>query len=144
MPATDLAAPSPRGTLSRLRRKPGDSNESSNSLASSSNSDDPSASPGLRASISEGVGRKLKDRLRRKSVDDRRGSNESRNRFSNFLLDRKNKVKETDSNGLDRQLSIDSGSGNLALYQNQSDSSLGLAGSGQSSLLTDGESEHEG
>ena len=139
------ATPSPRGTLSRLKRNLGDSNESNNSLASSSNSDDPNASSGLQPTTAEGVGRKLRARLRRRSVDDRRDSNDSGKRLSNLIPGRKNKPKKTDSDELERQSSVDSAAGNvgLGLVGNQSDSSL-LAGSGQSSLLTDGESEHEG
>ena len=142
MPATDAGAPSPRGTFSRLRRNLGDSNESSNSLASSSNSDDPNASPSRRLSTADGVGVKLRDRLRRKSLDDRRGSNDSGNRLSNLMHGRKSKLKTTKADDPEQQLSADSGSGNLGLLGNQSDSSL-LAGSGRSSLLTDGESENE-
>ena len=145
MPATDLAAPLPRGKLSsKFRRKLGDSNDSSNSLASSSTSEDPNAEQSLRPSTSDGAGGRLKNRLRRKSVDDRRGSNDAGKRLSNLMPGRKDRPKKTDWNEPERQLSADSGTGNLGLLGNQSDSSIGLAGSGRSSLLTDGESDHEG
>jgi hypothetical protein len=144
MPSTDRSAPSPRGTLARLRDKLGDSNESSNSLASSSNSDDPNADLSLRPTTSDGVGTKLRDKLRRKSVDNRRDSEDSGKRLSNLMSrSRRRKPKNVSSSDLlDRQLSVDSNNGNLGL--NLSTSSLDLAGSGGSSLLTDGESENEG
>ena len=130
--------------MARLRDKLGDSNGSSNSLGSSSNSDDPNADLTLRPTTSDGVGQKLKDKLRRKSVDTRRDSEDSGKRLSN-LMPRSRRSKPTNvssSDLLDRQLSVDSNNGNLGL--NLSTSSLDLAGSGRSSLLTDGESENEG
>ena len=144
MPSTENSAPSPRGTLARLRDKLGDSNESSNSLASSSNSDDQNADLRLRPTTSEGVGTKLKDKLRRKSVDTRRDSQDSGRRLSNLMSRRrKSKSKNAASSDLDRQWSVDSNNGNLGI-SGLSTSSLNLAGSGRSSLFTDGESEREG
>jgi hypothetical protein len=144
MPSTDSSAPSTRGTLARLRDKLGDSNESSNSLASSSNSDDPNADLSLRPTTSDGVAGKLRDKLRRRSVDNRRDSEDSGKRLSNLMSrSRKSKSKNALSSDLDRQLSVDSNNGNLGI-SGLSTSSLDLAGSGRSSLFTDGESEHEG
>jgi hypothetical protein len=149
MPSTELAAPSSRGKLSKVKNALGDSNGSSNSLASSSNSDIPDADLSLRPTTSDGVTGKLRDRLRRKSVDDRRGSQDSelgkRERLSNLISRKKNQAKNALSSDSDRQLTVDSSSnGNLGIKGNLSSSSLDLAGSGRSSLLTDGESEHEG
>lgn len=147
MPSIELAAPSPRGKLSKLKHALGDSNGSSNSLASSSNSDVPDADLTLRPTTSDGVTGKLRDRLRRKSVDDRRDSQDSgkRERLSNLIARQKSKAKNALSSDSDRQLTVDSSSnGNLGIAGNLSGSSLDLAGSGRSSLLTDGESEHEG
>ena len=144
MPSTDLGAPSPRGKLSKLRRNLGDSNDSSNSLASSSNSEDPNADLTLRPTTSEGVGSKLRDRLRRKSVDDRRESTDSGKRLSNLIPRRKSKPKNSTTSDLSQQIIAQPGNGNLNLAGNLSGSSLDLAGSGRSSLLTDGESDHDG
>lgn len=142
MPSTELNASSPRRTLSKLRRNLGDSNGSSNSLASSSNSDDPTADLSLRPTTSDGVTGKLRDKLRRKSVDDRRDSQDSGKRLSQLIPRRKSKAREKKSSDLDRQLSPEPGNGNLGISGiNHSGSSLDLAGSGRSSLLTDGESD---
>ena len=146
MPSTDLAAPLPRGKLSKLKHALGDSNGSSNSLVSSSNSDAPETDLSLRPTTSHGVTGKLRDRLRRKSVENRRDSQDSGNRLSNLMSRRKSKAKKDESNELNRSSTVDSSSnGNLGISgTNLSGSSLDLAGSGRSSLLTDGESEHEG
>ena len=146
MPSTDLATPPPRG-LSKLRRLEGGSNHSTNSLVSSSNSDDPNTDPNLQQLNTEGGTGKLMDRLRRKSIQDdsRRGSKDTGKRISVLLPGRKNKLKkQPSSEQLERHLSTDSGAGNLALARNQSDSSLGQDGSGHSSLLSDDISDHEG
>ena len=82
--------------------------------------------------------------LLRKSVDDRRGSNDSGRRLSTLLSGRRNKLKKTTSTDLEKHLSVNSSSGNLELSGNRSDSSLGLAGSGHSSILTDDNSDQEG
>lgn len=148
MSATIDSTPSPRGALSKLRRNQGGSNNSANSLADSSNSDDPNADPERRPSTSSGIG-KLKERIRRKSVqEDRRPSADAGNRLSKVLSGRKNKLRKTPSTDLEGRLRVDesSSTGNLALSGNRSDSSLGpdLNGSGRSSILTEDNSDGEG
>lgn len=143
MASTDQPTPSPRSAFFKLRPK--DSrNESSNSLDTSSNSDDLNVDGGtLRPSTSEGSTR-FRDRLRRKSVDDRRDSNDSGRRLSTLLSGRRNKLKKTPSTDLEKYLRPKTSNGNLELSGNRSDSSLGLDGSGHSSLLTDDNSDQEG
>lgn len=144
MPSTELAAPSPRGTFAKLRDALGDSDGSSNSLVSSSNSDHPDAPLSHRPTTSDGVTGRLRDRLKRKSVDERRGSQDLGEKLSNLISRGRSKAKKAQAEHLDHQLSVDSGTGGLGISRNLSGSSLDLAGSGRSSLLTDGESEHEG
>ena len=144
MPSTGATSPSPSGALSKLRRKAGASNDSSNSLESSSNSDNPYADPALQPTDS-GLG-KLRDKFRRKSVDDRggkRGSQDSGRRLSALVPNRRNKLRKVASSDLQQQSSLSSSTGNLAITGNRSDSSLGVGGSGHSSLLTDDNSENE-
>ncbi|KAK3701386.1 hypothetical protein LTR37_015484 [Vermiconidia calcicola] len=147
MSTTDLPLPAPR-SVSKLRRKLGKNNDSSNSLAESSNDDDPNADASRRSSTSGGLG-KLKDRMRRKSVDERRRSDDSGKRLSAIIPDRKSRRLEKEkSSEFERNGSTDSGTGpahpTFMLPTSRSDSSLNLAGSGRSSLLTDDNSEHEG
>lgn len=144
MPATDVATPPSRGGLSRLRRNQGDgANDSTNSLISSSNSDDPNGDSGvgLRPTSSGGIG-KLTDRLRRRSVDDRRGSDDSGKRLSALIPSRRNKLKRAKSSELKRN--AEPGSTGLPQSNNGSDSSLAQAGSGRSSLFTEDNSDIEG
>ena len=112
---------------------------------SSSNSDNPDAGLSLRPTTSDGVTGKLRDKLRRKSVDDRRDSADAGKRLSNLIPSRrKSKLKKERLGDLDQQTTLDSRAGSLGISGNLSGSSLDLAGSGRSSLFTDGESEHEG
>ncbi|KAK5174752.1 uncharacterized protein LTR77_001835 [Saxophila tyrrhenica] len=147
MSAPDVNTPPSRG-LSRLLRNQGDSkNNSTNSLVDSSNSDDqnPESAVGLRPGSSRGVGERLADRIRRKSVDDRRDSAESAKRLSSFIPSRRNKLKRNKSS--ERQAESREPSPvneSLTLAGNQSDSSLAQEGSGRSSLLTDDNSDQEG
>ena len=144
MPTTDSGTSSPRGALSKLRRNQGGSNNSSASLASNSNSDDPNADSERRLSTASGIG-KLKERLRRKSVDDRRGSDDSESRLSKLISSGRNSPKKTPPTDFERSLNVEtSDGGNLDLSGNRSDSSLALDGSGRSSILTDDNSEPEG
>ena len=113
-------------------------------MVSSSNSDNPDADLSLRPTTSDGVTGKLRDKLRRKSVDDRRDSADAGKRLSNLIPSRRSKRKKDKQDDLDRQTTLDSQTGSLGISGNLSGSSLDLAGSGRSSLFTDGESEHEG
>ena len=144
MASTEQPTPSPRSAFFKLRPKD-TRNESTNSLDTSSNSDDLNIDGGsLRPSTSEGSTR-FRDRLRRKSVDDRRDSNDSGRRLSTLLSGRRNKLKKTPStDNLENRLRPKTSNGNLELSGNRSDSSLGLGGSGHSSLLTDDNSDSEG
>lgn len=149
MPATDPSTPPLRG-LARLKRNPGDNgNDSTNSLVSSSNSDDPTAEAGvgLRPSSAGGIG-KLADRLRRRSVDDRRDSADAGNRLSALLPGRRNKLKRTKSSdlkvGIGAEDDICQDQLPCGLPNNHSDSSLVDGGSGRSSLFTEDNSDHEG
>jgi len=152
---------SPR-RLSRLRLRDR-INASTSSLASNNSSggnDDPGSGEPARPESSGGVGGgvrasmdKLKDRVSRRSSDGRRGSNDSSsaagaggNRLSALVHSRsRRKSKQIeDANMVSRALSAHStGSGEgLGLSGNVSESSL-VAGSDQSSLLTDGYSDSE-
>jgi hypothetical protein len=142
----DLASPPSRG-IARLQRNQGsneEQNNSTNSLVSSSNSDDPNQdSPGLRPTSSSGIG-KLADRIRRKSVDDRRGSTDSGKRLSALIPGRRNKLKRVKSSELS-PLATPDDDGALTLQKTQSDSDISLAqeGSGRSSLFTEDNSDRE-
>ena len=137
MSSNELATPPSQGPLNPGEGL-GDSNTSSNSLVSSSNDDDPGADLSLRPTSSAGLS-KLTDRLRKKSVDERRGSNDSGRRLSTL----KNKLKKTKSKDVRPSPSFGLETGAFSLSQNQSNSSLGLASSSRSSLLTDDNSENE-
>lgn len=139
MAAADVE-PSPRGSLSKLRRNKAPTNSSSHSLLTgSADGDDSSEGAGLRASVDAAID-KVKQRARRRSVDDRCGSEESSgNRLSSLLARRKRSPKKS-SSGLERHLSAQSGG---SLSGNHSDSSL-VDESGRSSLLTDDNSDIEG
>lgn len=142
MASTDvqsLQVDAPRRTLSKFRRrKDNDASSSKSSLAEGQ--DD--TSTGLRASIDGAIG-KLKDRTgRRRSSDDRRGSVDSQkdpsNRLSMMSLSKKrrNKNRRADESTSstqddDRRLS------NVGISPSPSQLSLGLEGSGHSSLLTE-------
>lgn len=143
MPATELGKPSPRGALSKLRRNKGLADASTNSVASAPvEGDDSSESTGLRASMDAAFG-KVKERTRRKSVDDRRGSEDTSAKRLSGLFPRKKRRESKDKPGLERNLSAPSGDESLFLSDNRSDSSL-LNGSGRSSLLTEDNSDVEG
>lgn len=154
-------APSPRGaplglTKKLLRKDKTNVETSTSSLGSSSDNganiapgnlpeDVSESNSGLRASMESAID-KVKERARRRSVDDRglerRESDDSR-RLSTLVSKTKRKVKKglkvADAD-TERNLSMDSGSrlGISELEGNHSDSSL-LQGSGRSSLLTDDE-----
>jgi hypothetical protein len=150
MPSTaDLGtSPALRG-LSRLRRNKDkdQANESAVSLDShqSNSTNDAGEGIGLRGSV-DGLMVKVKSKARR-SIDARRGSDESAsgNRLST-LLDRTrrgSKQKNSTSPMRNRPLSVHSGeSGDNALRRNHSDVSL-ANGSGNSSLLTEDYSDSE-
>lgn len=133
--------------MSKLRRNQENSSTSTNTLASSSNSDDQTLEQ-VRTPPTDGSTSKFRDVFRRKSVDvnGKAISPDSGRRLSNLRLGRKNKLKKTDSNDLSRHLSVDSENGNLELSGNRSESSLlvDLDGSGGDSILTGDESENEG
>lgn len=166
MPATasttDLTEAKPRG-LSRLRLRDR-INASTSSLASGNSSggnDNDSGSneiaptdsaTGKRSSMDAAVG-KLKDRVAaRRSSDARRGSNDSasattgRERLSALVhgRSRRKSRQAEDANRISQALSARSGGSveGLGLPGNASDSSL-IAGSDQSSLMTDGYSDTE-
>lgn len=159
----ETSAPSPRGVplgLSKLLRKDRENVDASiNPQATSSYNgvhapgnfqDDVSENSGLRASMESAID-KVKERTRRRSVDDRglerRDSDDSR-RLSTLVSKTKRKVKRSlkvaDADS-ERNTSIDSGSGSrlgtseLELAGNHSNSSLLQYESGHSSLLTDDE-----
>lgn len=139
MAATDVE-PSPRGSLSKLRRGKGPTNSSSHSLlAGSPDGDDSSEGAGIRASVDAAID-KVKQRARRRSVDDRRGSEESSGKRLSGLFPRRKRSPNKGSSGLERHLTAQSGG---SLSGNHSDSSL-VDESGRSSLYTDDNSDIEG
>ena len=139
--------PSPRG-VSKLRgRNKGLASTSTSSLPNSSGDSDDASSKlaprdagdgngGLRASVGTAID-KVKDRTRRRSVDDRRNSDDvSGGRLSALLSKTKRKSKRDDTgDGPDRTFSVDSV--NIS-PGNRSELSL-VDGSGSSSLFTDDE-----
>ena len=140
MPSTELQTPSPRN-LSRLRRNKDVANASTNSLASGSADGDDSSEGGLRASMDAALD-KVRERARRKSVDDRRGSDDTANRRLSGLFPRKKKASRKGSRGPERNLSTPAGDDKLSISGNRSESSL--LDSGHSSLFTDDASDQEG
>ncbi|KAK4546674.1 hypothetical protein LTR36_001892 [Oleoguttula mirabilis] len=143
MAATESNAPSPRGALSRMRRNKGTANTSTNSLGTgSADGDDPESGGGLRASMDAAI-EKVKDRTKRRSVDDRRGSDDpSIKRLAGFLP-RKKREEKKDASGREPSLSAQSAGDSVLLSGNRSETSL-LDDSGHSSLLTDDNSDNEG
>lgn len=142
MPATEQGTPSPRGALSKLRRNKGPTNASTSSLANGSgDGEDSSEGGGLRASM-DAAFEKVKERTRRKSVDDRRGSDDASARRLSSIIPHRKRASKVDAPGLQRNLSAQSGD-NLSFTGNRSESSL-LDDSGHSSLLTDDNSDVEG
>lgn len=140
------AGPPALGKLSRLRRGSGDKNASSTSLANSAAGDtaDSPVSAVVDATID-----KIRSKTRRRSVqadgDDRRGSGESPSRLSKLLSGKRSRLRKTpSSDNIQRPLSETSATSNTGLAGYQSDSSIGVEGSGYSSLLTDDNSEQEG
>ena len=136
-----LAEPPPRG-LSKLRsRGKGIVSASTTSLTNSSgDGDDKSAlsatDNGLLRSSMDAAIDKVRDRTRRRSVDDRRGSDDvPGRRLSTLVSKTKRKIKGEKGSEPDRTLSVDS----FGFEGNQSDSASPLDGSGRSSLLTDDE-----
>lgn len=128
--------------FSRLRRGSTDKNASTTSLGTAS-ADDDKDSP-VKAAVDSTIG-KLRSKTRRKSVqaedDERRGSGESSSRLSKLLPGKRGRLRRNpSSDNLERPLSVNSGLSN-GLPGNQSDSSIGVNGSGHSSLLTDEEQE---
>jgi hypothetical protein len=155
MPATEQplgAIPSSR-SVSRLRRHgkhASDTNNDSDSRASSTGDDSTDPADMKKSSMDAAID-KVRERAR-KSVDERRGSDDSasQTRFSALLarkLKRKDKDKDKDNDSLGARnstLVVDSGeSGDLALSDARSDGSL-LDEDGHSSLLTDDGSDNDG
>lgn len=126
--------------FSRLRRGSTDKNASTVSLGTSS------ASDGVDSPVKTAVDStldKIRSRTRRTSVDDRRGSGDSGSKLSKLLPGKRHRVRKTPStDNLERPLSGQSGLSN-GLPGNQSDSSIGVNGSGHSSLLTEDASDQE-
>lgn len=144
MPSTETGTSSPRGALSRLKRNKGLVNASNNSLgAGSADGDDYSeGGKGIRASMDAAL-EKVKDKTKRRSVDDRRGSEDmSSKRLSSFIPGKKRASKK-DAPGLERNLSAQSAGDSVSFISNRSETSL-LDESGHSSLLTDDNSDMEG
>jgi hypothetical protein len=153
MPATEQplgAIPSSR-SVSRLRRQgkhDPDTNNDSDSRASSAGDDSADTADMKKSSMDAAID-KVRERAR-KSVDERRGSDDSasQTRFSAMItrkLKRKDKDKDKDSLGArNSTLVVDSGeSGDLALSDARSDGSL-LDEDGHSSLLTDDGDDNDG
>lgn len=147
MARTESGGGSPAlGKLSRLRRGSGDKNASSTSLANSAAGE--SADSPVSAAVDATID-KIRSKTRRKSVqadgDERRGSGESPSRLSKLIPGKRgSRLRKTpSSDNFQRPLSEHSGTSN-GLAGNQSDSSIGISGSGHSSLLTDDNSEQEG
>ncbi|KAL1301533.1 hypothetical protein AAFC00_005774 [Neodothiora populina] len=140
-----LEAPTepPRRGLSKLRRsnrKDSSKNGSCTSLAPAAADE---GSGGIRASI-DGAIEKLKDR-RRKSSDDRRTSSDSNStsRMSRLPLQLPRKSRRKRSGKDDGSpLGIDNRDNDRGISPSPSDMSIGLEGSGHSSLLTE-ESDYE-
>lgn len=146
MPETGPDEPSPRRTLSRLRRDKKHTNESSTSLASSLSTGDDSVSGvnRLRHSMDTALDR-VKDRTR-KTIDKRAHTPEGESRRLSNLVpgSHKRREKRNSIHQDDRQLSVQSGDSGLPAEGNyelgsRSGSSLLGDGSGRSSLLTDEE-----
>ncbi|GAB7360143.1 hypothetical protein MBLNU230_g7906t1 [Neophaeotheca triangularis] len=146
MPETGPDEPSPRRTLSRLRRDKKHTNESSTSLASSLSTGDDSVSGvnRLRHSMDTALDR-VKDRTR-KTIDKRAHTPEGESRRLSNLVpgSHKRREKRNSIHQDDRQLSVQSGDSGLPAEGNyelgsRSGSSLLGGGSGRSSLLTDEE-----
>ncbi|KAI7194908.1 hypothetical protein KC363_g1887 [Hortaea werneckii] len=141
MPTIEHNTASPRRTLSKLRRNKGVANASTNSLASGSADGDDSSEGGLRVSMDAAL-EKVRGRARRKSADDRRGSDDTASRRLSGLISRKKPASKRDKQGLERNLSAPSGEDSLSISGNRSEGSL--LDSGRSSQFTDDDSEHPG
>ena len=153
MPATDqpLGATASSRSVSRLRRQgkhATDSNNDSSSRASSTGDGSTDPTDMKKSSMDSAID-KVRERAR-KSVDERRGSDDSASgaRLSALItrkLKRKDKDKDKDSLGArSSTLVVDSGeSGDLALSDTRSEGSL-LDEDGHSSLLTDDGSDNDG
>lgn len=134
-----MSSPSPRRALTKLRRLRDGSDNSTHSQDEDSASDEQGSNLSLQPTITGG--NSLRDRLRRKSVDDRPDSRDSGSRLSTLI---RNKFKKNDGNDSNTNLSTDGGNDSLQITGNHSASSLGVDDSGHSSLLTDDDSEQEG
>ncbi|KAI7329283.1 hypothetical protein KC315_g6232 [Hortaea werneckii] len=141
MPTIEHNTASPRRTLSKLRRNKGVANASTNSLASGSADGDDSSEGGLRVSMDAAL-EKVRGRARRKSADDRRGSDDTASKRLSGLISRKKPASKRDKQGLERNLSAPSGEDSLSISGNRSEGSL--LDSGRSSQFTDDDSEHPG
>jgi len=150
MPAP-LGATASSRSVSRLRRQGKHATDSNNDYSSraSSTGDDSTDPADMKRSSMDAAIDKVRERAR-KSVDERRGSDDSASatRLSaliNRKLKRKDKEKDKDSLGArNSTLAVDSGeSGELALSDARSDGSL-LDEDGHSSLLTDDGSDNDG
>jgi len=133
-----VSTPSPLSKLSKFRRgkKSKDDNVSTQSLVSNSTDGDDAAAG--RKSSTDGVMDKLRVASRRSS-DDRRLSGDSRGLSK--LVPGKLRRKQSDNSNDDlrsRPLSaVDSDQRGEDMHRSRSDVSLGLTGSGGSSLLTE-------
>ncbi|KAI7287285.1 hypothetical protein KC345_g626 [Hortaea werneckii] len=141
MPTIEHNTASPRRTLSKLRRNKGVANASTNSLASGSADGDDSSEGGLRVSMDAAL-EKVRGRARRKSADERRGSDDTTSRRLSGLISRKKPAFKRDKQGLERNLRAPSGEDSLSISGNRSEGSL--LDSGRSSQFTDDDSEHPG
>lgn len=141
MPTIEHNTASPRRTLSKLRRNKGVANASTNSLASGSADGDDSSEGGLRVSMDAAL-EKVRGRARRKSADERRGSDDTASRRLSGLISRKKPASKRERQGLERNLSAPSGEDSLSISGNRSEGSL--LDSGRSSQFTDDDSEHPG
>lgn len=128
-----LQVDAPRRTLSKFRRRKDNDDDSPKGSLVEGQDD---ANTGLRASIDGAIG-KLKDRTRRSS-DDRRGSadsnKDSSKRLSMISLSKKRRKKSQTED--DSTASVRSPS-DVGISPSPSQVSLGLEGSGHSSLLTE-------
>lgn len=143
MSTLEAPADSTRRGLSKLRRSRKDRDSDKNSSTSSLVPPPDDANSGLRASI-DGAIVKLKDRRRKSSdADARRGSADSttHSKLSNFPLGRRSRKKSLQKDG---SLSPNTNEHrpDQAISPSPSELSLGLEGSGHSSLMTE-DSDYE-
>ncbi|GAB7353530.1 hypothetical protein MBLNU459_g3971t2 [Dothideomycetes sp. NU459] len=134
--ASSLRVDAPRRGLAKLRRrKDNGSNSSKSSIAEGQDG----SNGGLRASI-DGAIEKLKDR-RRRSSDDRRGSGDSLKdpgrRLSTMSLTKRRRRKNRKDDDATPSATYEDNDDDVGISPSPSELSLGLEGSGHSSLLTE-------